>query len=475
MKKIYVYLALIAVLFSACKKKNLDLFPYNQIETSQAFNTETDVNLALGGAYSGLRGMGNYKQGEWNIVYEVISDNVIINEQGRLSQQVFHNWQYKGNATVGLFSQAYSVIRRTNAILENIDNVPSTPTFVNNVKGQALALRALLHFEMARVYSKTFNLATNADSTVPFITTTDPTILPAKISVKEMYDKIVLDLTTAEPLIATSNGVGRLNRAAVQGILSKVYLYMGDWPKAIASATSALGATPNLPNIATFPSIWTDATETGVLFKTKNTLLDNSNTLGVNYYQTVAGGIRSEYNVDYDFYQLFANNDVRKSSYTLQAAYNGTNYNHVVKYAGKTGFPAGVLDAKILRTAEVLLNRAEAYYRNNNEAAALADLVLLKTNRYTGYVAEVLAGTALLNEIMLQRRLELAFEGERFFDLKRWGMAVTRSGKGDKADGTGTPSIFQSIPAGDYRFNFPLPDSELNFNKNLKQVPGYNN
>ncbi|MBP6686872.1 MAG: RagB/SusD family nutrient uptake outer membrane protein [Lacibacter sp.] len=474
MKKIYVYLGLIAVLVSGCKKTNLDLYPYNQIETSQAFNTEVDVNLALGGAYSGLRGMGNYKQGEWNIVYEAISDNIILNQQGRLSQQVFHNWQYKGNATVGLFGQSYSVIRRTNAILENIDKVPSTPAFVSNVKGQALALRALLYFEMARVYSKTYNLATTADSTVPFITTTDPTILPSKISVKALYDFIVADLIAADAAIAASNGVGRLNKTVVQGILSKVYLYMGDWPKAITAATAALGATPNLPNIATFPGIWTDATETGVLFKTKNTLLDNANTLGVNYYQTVAGGIRSEYNVDYDFYLLFANNDVRKASYILQSAYNGTNYNHVVKYAGKTGFPAGVLDAKILRTAEVLLNRAEAHYRNLNEPAALADLVLLKSNRYTGYVPETLSGTALLAEIMKQRRLELAFEGERFFDLKRWGMAVTRSGKGDVADGTGAPSIFQTIPANDYRFNFPLPDGELTFNRNLKQVPGYN-
>jgi hypothetical protein len=474
MNKTYVFLGLFAVLMSACKKDKLELFPYNQVETTQAFNTETDVNLALAGAYSGMRGMGNYKQGEWNIVYEAASDNIILNTQGRLSQQVYHNWQYKGNQTVGLFSQGYNTIRRANAILENVDKVPSTPAFVNNVKGQALVIRALMHFEMTRVYGKTYNLATNADSTLPFITTTDPTILPSKISVKEMYDKIVLDLTTAEPLVGTANGAGRLNRNAVQGILSKVYLYMGDWAKTITSATSALGATPNVANIATFPSIWTDATETSVLFKLKNTLLDNSNTLGVNYYQTVAGGIRSEYNVDYDFYQLFTNTDVRKTAYTLQAAYNGTNYNHVVKYAGKTGFPAGVLDAKVLRTAEVLLNRAEAYYRSNNEAAALADLVLLKTNRYTGYVAEVLAGTALLDEIMKQRRLELAFEGERFFDLKRWGLAVARSGKGDAADGTGTPSVFQTLPANDYRFNFPFPDGETQVNTNLKQVFGYN-
>jgi hypothetical protein len=148
-------------------------------------------------------------------------------------------------------------------------------------------------------------------------------------------------------------------------------------------------------------------------------------------------------------------------------------YNHVVKYAGKTGFPVGVLDGKVLRSAEVLLNRAEAYYRSGNTSAALADLNLLKSNRYSAYTNVTLSGTALLDDILLERRLELAFEGDRFFDLKRRNAGVTRSGKGDKADGTGTAPVFLTLAPGDYKLNFPFPQSELNFNKKLTQVAGY--
>jgi hypothetical protein len=295
------------------------------------------------------------------------------------------------------------------------------------------------------------------------------------MAVKDVYALVVADLTDAEALIGTSNGVGKISKAAVQGILSKVYLYMGEWDKSIAAATAALGSTPAIGTIATFPSIWTDASEVGVLFKIKNTLTDNSNTLGVNYWQSVVGGVKSEYNVDFDFFNLFKSNDVRTATYIQTSAFNAVTYNHVIKYAGKTGFPAGVLDGKVVRSAEVLLNRAEANYRKGLTTAALADLNLLKTNRYTGHTNVSLSGTALLNEILLERRLELAFEGDRFFDLKRRNAGVTRSGKGDKADGTGTApaSIFLSLAPGDYRFNFPFPQSELNFNKNLTQVAGY--
>ena len=132
MKKISLFIVTIGLLFS-CKKAELDLYPYNQIETTQAFNTENDVNLALNGVYQGLRSAGSYYQGSWNIEFEVVSDNLILNQQGRLSQQTFFNWQYTGNGTTGLFGNGYSLIRRANAIIENIDKVNSTATFKNNV------------------------------------------------------------------------------------------------------------------------------------------------------------------------------------------------------------------------------------------------------------------------------------------------------------------------------------------------------
>ncbi|HEU4573859.1 MAG TPA: RagB/SusD family nutrient uptake outer membrane protein [Chitinophagaceae bacterium] len=471
--KILILLSFL-ISFAACKKSDLELFPYNQIETSQAFNTESDVTLAINGMYSGLRGAGSYYvNGIWNIVADVLADNLIINQTGRLTLKTYGEWRYTGENTFGLFNDGYSIIRRANAILENIDKFPDG-AFKDDAKGEALAVRAMLYFDMSRVYSKTYLNANSTDSTLPYVTTTDPTIQPSKEPVQGFYDKVIADLESAKTLIGTSNGIYRLNKNSVAGLLSRVYLYKGDWQKCVDNANEALGASPNLPNIATFPKIWTDETNAGVLFKIRNTTTDNINSQGVNYYQTVGGERKSEYVVDYDFKQLFLPEDVRTSTYIATSPFNGVNYNHVIKYNGRPGGVAGVLDGKVLRTAEVLLNRAEAYYMLHQENLALADLVLLKENRYNGYTDETLSGQALLDEIYAQRRLELAFEGDRFWDLKRRNLPVERDGsKGERADGSGTPYVFTSLPAGDHRFQLPFPQTEVNFNTNLKQNPGY--
>jgi starch-binding outer membrane protein, SusD/RagB family len=471
-KLIYIFSGLLIV-STGCKKEQLQLYPYNQIETSQAFNTEADVTLAVNGMYEGIRSSGSYYVGTWNIMGDVLADNLVLNQQGRLSLRTFYQWQYNGDNTLGLFAGGYTVVRRANAILENIDKFPAG-TFRDNAKAEALAVRAMTYFDMSRVYSKTYTNASDADVTIPYVTTTDPAITPGMEPVKGFYNKVVADLQQASELVGTANGIYRFNKTSVQAILSRVLLYKGDYAGVITAATAAAGATPNVGDITTFPSIWTDATSAGVLLKIRNTTVDNINTPGVNYYQSVGGEIKSEYLVDYGFYQQFASNDVRKNTYIRTSVFNGVNYNNVIKWAGRGGTnPAGVLDGKVIRTAEVLLNRAEAYYRSGNEASALADLRLLKKNRYTGYVDETLSGQALLDEILRQRRLELAFEGDRFWDLKRRNEPVQRSANGDKADGTGTAPLFRTLAAGDYHFNLPMPQSEVNFNSNIKQNPGY--
>jgi tetratricopeptide (TPR) repeat protein len=473
MKK-YLYSSIgLLLLIASCKKSELTLYPYNQVETSQAFNAETDVTLAVNGIYQGITQSGSYYNGAWNIIPDILADNLIINQSGRLTNKVYGEWRYTANGTYPLFGAGYTIIRRANAVLENIDRF-NAGAFRDNAKGEALAIRAMTYFDMSRVYSKTYANASATDLTVPYVTTTDPTILPASEPVKGFYDKVIADLTLAGTLVGTTNGIYRFNKNSVNAILSRVYLYKGDYANAIAAATAALGATPAIGDLTTFPRIWTDESNVGVLLKVANTALDNINTLGTNYYQIVGGQIKSEYVVDYNLAQLFTSTDIRRSAYITTSVYNGVNYNHVIKYNGRPAGAAGVVDGKIIRSAEVLLNRAEAYFNSGNEGAALTDLRLLKRNRYAGYVDETISGAALLNEILKQRRLELAFEGHRFFDLKRLNLPVVRDiTKGEKADGSGTTYVFGTLAAGDPRFQLPLPQGEITFNPNIKQNPGY--
>ena len=134
MKKYIYALAGLVLTISACKKTELDLFPYNQIETSQAFNTQADVTLAINGMYAGIRNSGAYYSGTWNIFADATADNVITNPSGRGSFLTFARWEYTSSNTYGLFGQGYTIIRRANAILENIDKF-TAGAFANDAKG----------------------------------------------------------------------------------------------------------------------------------------------------------------------------------------------------------------------------------------------------------------------------------------------------------------------------------------------------
>jgi len=506
MKKILYSIALAALLIgvsAGCSKSDLNLYPNNAIATQQAFTTPAGVTEDVLGMYAGLRTSGSYfVGGTWNIIADVLADNAVLDQVGRQSLKTpYYNYTYNSTSTYGLFTGGYTIIRRANAILENIGSI-APGAFRDDATGQAYAVRALVYFDMSRVYSKTYLNATPSDYTLPYVTTTDATNVPPSEPLQGFYNKVIADLVSAKALInpTSVNTNIQMNKEAVEGLLSRVYLYKGDYANCILEANNALGATPNLPSIASFNAVWIDdpSADHAVLFKVKNTSIDNINTQGVNYYQftsrpsagSTQNGYKSEYLPDFGLYNMYAANDVRKTSYFQTNYYNGTLYNHIIKYAGRSGppelgigipnpntsNPAGVVDGKVLRTAEVLLNRMEAEYRTGATTAAIADLVLLKSNRYTGYTAaadQALTGTAILTEILKQRRLELAFEGDRFWDLKRLNLPVQRSNNGEKFDGTGTPPTVLTLAAGDYRFQLPYPQSELTFNPGILQNPGY--
>lgn len=484
MKKIYIYASLMLLTAVGCKKELIQS-PTNAIPVGSAFVTNSDFTNAILGTYAGMEGK-NLPDGISNSYYggqdgggmpstpDVLSDNLILNQQGRRSQQDLYIFRYVGNDTWDMWSTAYATIARANYILSSIGNLPAGD-FKNNIQGEALAIRALAHFDLLRLYAKSYTSATATDPGVPYVTSVDPTLLPSRTPVKMAYDLVVADFVKAQSLIGMDNGVGRLDKAAVEALMSRVYLYRGEWQNAVSAATAAIADVPAANALAPatdFGQIWLDGTEEDVLFKIK--ILDDDNIpIGVAYEQASPSGVKPEYSVDYSLFSLYASNDVRGAAYIGQTNFNGVNYNYVKKYFGRASGNANVVDAKVIRMGEVYLNRAEAYYNLNDQTDALADLNTLRANRYTGFVAGTETGMPLYNAIALQRRLELAFEGDRFFDLKRLNLPVSRSTYGDNADGTGTPTAAPLLPANSPLFQLPIPISQINANPNLVQNPGY--
>ncbi len=478
MKKNFIYVSLLALFALGGCEKELTQVPFNSISSNNAFVTESDFINAIRGAYGALRGASYYggeDGGAMSSTPDILSDNLIINSQGRKSQQTFFNFNYTADDTWGLWNNAYTTILRANYILENINKL-SDGTFKSNVKAEALALRALAHFDLLRTYAKKYIGATDSDLGIPYVTSTDPTLLPSRDLLKKSYDLVVADFVAAKTGIAINNGVGRMHKAAVEALLGRVYLYMGQWQNCVSESTSAITDAPAanaLASASTFPSIWLDQSEKDVLFKVN--FLDPDNiTIGVGYGQASPAGVKPEYSVDYNLFTLYNNNDVRKNAYIGQTVFNGFNFNYVKKYSGRASGNANVVDYKVIRMGEVYLNRAEANYNLNTApsiTSALQDINTLESNRYTNYINKLLVGQALGNEIQLQRRLELAFEGSRFYDLKRQGLAVSRSSFGDRADGTGLAAAITGIPANSPKFQLPIPTFTINGNPNIQQNP----
>src|SRR5579862_7380716 len=125
MKKIYIYASVLLLLTAGCRKQ-LDQNPSNAINSSDAFNTESDFTNAIRGAYGALRGAtyyGGQDGGAMASTPDIVSDNLVLNQQGRKSQQIFYNFKYQPNNDWDVWSNAYTVILRCNFILTNLNHL----------------------------------------------------------------------------------------------------------------------------------------------------------------------------------------------------------------------------------------------------------------------------------------------------------------------------------------------------------------
>lgn len=462
----------LAFLVSSCDDR-LELNPHDQISAETALNTPGDFENAVNGLYT-LMIDGQYYGADFMSFPDVLADNLIFNPGGRQTQRSTFEWRYNANDTRGAFmADAADVIQHANFILANINKLSDGAT-KDNIKAQALAARALALFNQSNVFGKIPTQSSDANSSlgVPVISSSDITVNYSRNTVSEVYTSIIEDLEEAKTLIS-NNGIERFNLNAVNALLSRVYLYNGDWQNAIDSANNV---TTNVSSITNFGNIWNDASDAGVIFELKNFDADTNVSTGVPYSQTLPpDGILSEYVVAFDFAALYQNNDVRRSAYINTSAYGSAGiYNHVAKYlSSSVNTGSGVVDIKIVRAAEVYLNKAEAHAELNQDVLALAALDMVRSNRYTSFTSPGETGQALKDAIALERRLELAFEGHRFFDIKRKGLAINRGNFGEFSDGSGTAPVYLNLPAGDCRFELPISKTEIDVNPNMEQNPCY--
>ena len=494
MKKISLSILtlVLALTFNSCNSDDLVQSSETGIEESNFYQTEGDFTRAIYGVYQGFKQEGLYGSGgtssDINIVGDLLADDLVFNVNGRNSNRTSSNWLYDAAVSpTSIYNAAYNTIARSNLILSKINNLPDG-SFKNNIKGEALTVRALLHLEIARWYGKIPTQSADALSSqgIPYVTNFDPFEFPSREpNMQSVYNKIIADLNEAIPLLGSSNDARRIRKVTAQALLGRTYLYLGNYAKAIENYEPVISVVqPAKAN--TLDGLWKNANSNGVIFEIPF-LLATDNAIGGNYSQGVGVQINMEYSVDKRFYEMFneSTESDRVKAYFLKVKpmnANGKETIAVNKYI--TGGPKlGVNHGRYLRVEEVLLDLAEAYYLSGSHSSALSTLDLVRNVRYTTFTGGE-TGDDLFNAIILERRKELAFEtGDRFITLKRLQnvagipaehkQGVIRSGNGFYADGTGLAPQVLTLPASSHKWQLPIPLSTLNRNPNMTQTSGY--
>lgn len=480
MKKIKIafYSLLLLSTITSCEKV-LDVEETDFIGGDIALKTVGNTEQGVIGAYAGMNT-------EMGILFNsVVSDEVKTAEF--YNSATVHEWTYGPNdisvrdqfTAIRLY---YRVIDRVNRVLEALPVADSIKTTDNaalraRVKGEALFLRAFCHFELYRFYGDNY---TPNGLAMEYAEKSGLTPAP-RITAEPYFAKLKADLTEAKTLLPASMAdVYRANQVAVSGLQARIALYQMDWASAVTFATEYINALP-LATRTQFPTIWTDANtsvETAFRLRRTNAIggrigsLYRGTSASASAIGTVTWAPTNELWNAYD-----QTNDVRFGAYLknepiLTAA--GRPSRLVNKYAGTAyGTPSeNVADAKVFRTGEMYLIRAEAKAEQNDLLGAAADLNALRAARISGSLPMVLVSKdAAITAILNERFLELAFEGHRFWDLKRRGLPITREGVIPTGDAPNANST--TLPAGNFRFLLPIPQAEIDANPVIQQNPGY--
>ena len=454
MKKIIninLFLSLV-LLISGCEKK-LELSNPQSIDAATALSTDDRVKKALIGNYAAL-GSSSLFGGDVLMMSELLASDDELNWVGTFPdpRQIIAKAMLTNNTfAASTWSEAYSVIFNSNNILGAINVVKDADK--NKVKGEALLQRAMVYFELVKFFGEKPFVAGNPDQLkgVPLITAVGPAA-PQDVfyqldraSVAAVYAQVLTDAMQAETLLPNTNGV-YLNKAAASMFLARVYLQQANYAAARDAANRCITtATANGFGLMTdFEDAFNQSANTKEdLFAMQVTTQAGSNSCFV-YFSTATYGARDgDIEVSDKHYDKYSSEDKRKDLFFYEAgSYRVGKWRDNYK------------NVKVMRLAEAYLTRAECNSRLSTNVGATVSADLNQTRSRAGLS---LLSAPTLENILTERELELAFEGQGAWDAKRLKLSI---------DGKAYDDV---------KLTFPIPLREMNVNKNLTQNPGYTN
>jgi len=389
----------------------------------------------------------------------------------------------------GMWFSLYNVIDNANRVLETgaslVGETPEENELLTQIRGEALALRAWQHFDLLRLFAPSFEPSAVG---VPladrvFVVGQDEFNIP-RASVGEVLTLINSDLQEAATIISNNavQSVNRFNINAIRALQARVALYAGNNTEAANFATDVINAVPLVSGDNYINMFRVDETEpaagtTETIFQIERDQTDPR-----------VGTIWSDINMDVFFsMSIDLLNEINQSgqdrmnlnldfetTITERVANDADNTDEwiVGKYLGRTDALISLNNIKVFRSSEMQLIRAEANARSGNLPAARTDINEIRTIRDSQVTTPdtYASMNEALSDILAERRVELAFEGHRFFDLKRFGQGISRIDPDCSGDNGARPATTCDLEAGSFRFTLPIPQDEIFANQGINEA-----
>lgn len=428
-----------------------------QSKPIESVQTVDDLAGLMNGAYSRLSQYQLYGR-DYVVLGDVRTANAWSNGySGRFVSSSM--LQVTPQASLGIWDSAYEVIANANIVIHSEVEGEG----VDQLKGEAYAVRALTHMMLLKMYGQQF--VDESDLGIPYLTTFGEreNFFPARPTVEQTLAKIEADYKKAISLMDPSiiGPATSMTYYGAQALLSRFYLYTENYEGASAAAKEVIDSgVYNLIPASNYVAAWANDGEPSVIFEIDFNTSDNRASDSI--FQILTGEAYGDVEVTEELYNLFGANDVRSGLYGTEVT-EADGASDRINYRVTGKFQSQYKNTPVIRYAEVILNYAEAQARLGNAAEALVYLNMIPSNRNAATYA-----IASIDNILLERRKELAMEGHYYWQLMRTGQGIERTGMRQSVS-----SNEVTVPYGDHKLAYPIPIQEMDANPNMQQNVGY--
>jgi uncharacterized protein Usg len=466
----FKYLFLAASLFLFGCEKDLELYPQQSLSDNSVFTSASTAISALNGVYSTAQSYEFYGSLP-QLIQDYMGNTVeYVGTFPTLQDLNTFSAVSTNTSLQSLWQVHYQVITRANKVIANMNSVTElSGTEKAQYIAEAKFLRALAYFQLSNLFAQPYQVSSGTNLAVPLITADFDGVItfPSRSTLNEVHTQIVSDLNDAASVLPVSYGSaeetrGKATKGAAYALLSRLYLYRGEWAKAESAARNTLAQ--GIYDTAADYNFYNGNTSEDV-FTIQNSAIDNGRTGNggwASYYNPAALAGRGDAPFSEDLIAAFEAEpgDKRFDKKISGNAADGLPHFFTTKFPDAS---TNSDNAPVIRTTEVYLNLAEALAQQSSSVNSEALSILNdKIRDRAGLGAKAVSSKQdLINSILVERRKELAFEGHSRIDLLR-NRQNLRSGNSAAAFGADKTIL-------------PIPQREIDNNPGLQgqQNKGY--